>query len=68
MSDFQKHVLSVVQTFVGSFITGAAITLSQGAVQWNSAFWFSILTAGVVAGIKAISYFAAPPVLGGKSR
>lgn len=66
LNDNQKAwVASSIQTFVATFLTVIASTVS-GGIEWTSAFWIGLVITGARAAIKAIFQQTAIPILGGK--
>ena len=68
MSDETKlKLISAGKTFATAFIVaGASILASTESISWTLAFWGSLATAGLRAGITAIIAPYLPIKLGGK--
>jgi Na+/H+ antiporter NhaA len=69
MSDQLKvQLISAAKTFGVVFLITVATVLTQDgtAIEWTSVFWFSIITAGVRAGVSAVIAPFIPVKLGGK--
>ncbi len=57
----------MAQSFVGAFLLGASVYVSQGnGVQWTSSFWVAVAFAGLRQAVKIVWVNTLPPVLGGK--
>lgn len=67
MSDNLKvHLISAANTFLSAFILAIGITLTNGGVQWNAAFWAGVILAAARAAIKPVIAQFVPIKLGGK--
>jgi len=62
----KTRLISLFHTFISTFITAVAMTLSSGTVEWTASFWFAVLLAGVRAGVKELFVQFGPQSLGGK--
>ncbi len=68
MSENTKtFIASAVQTFLATFLTVIATTLSNGDIAWTGAFWSAVLISAVRAAIKAVLAKTSMPLLGGKN-
>lgn len=65
-SVLKQHLVEGTQIFFSGFIGVVAITISQGGVQWTSAFWSALLLAGIGAGVKELFAKFAPLAFGGR--
>lgn len=67
MSDNLKvNLISAANTFLSAFIVAVGITLTNGGVQWNGAFWAGVLLAAARAAVKPVIAQFVPISLGGK--
>lgn len=62
----KEHLLQGLKIFLSGFLTIVGSTLAQGDVAWTSAFWYSLVIAGVGAGIKELFAKFAPLSFGGR--
>ena len=67
--DWKTHIVSIAQSFVGAFLLGAAVYISNGTgIQWTSSFLIAVLFAGVRQAVKVLWGITLPPVLGGNAK
>lgn len=68
ISDATKvQIISIAKTFGTVFVVTAALSIVNApAIEWTSVFWFSIITAGLRAGVSAVIAPFVPVKLGGK--
>ena len=63
----KEKIISAVKTFGVAFIVSAAAILTDSeSITWTYAFWGSVATAGLRAGITALISPYIPVRLGGK--
>lgn len=61
----KAFIASALHTFATAFVVTAGSTLSSG-VQWDKAFWLSLVAVALRAGVKAVLSTTSFPLLGGK--
>ena len=62
----KDHLLSALQTFLGSFFAVMGAMIKVGAVEWTVSFWGALLIAAAVAAIKEVMARFAPTSFGGR--
>ncbi len=67
LSDTTKaELISALNTFIATFLTVVATTISGGGVEWTIAFWSAIFLAAFRSAIKVVINTFVPVRLGGR--